>query len=83
MVDRFPNIVGIIEEEGDRFNVTVFLLTSPDFHQDRLLIDQPTDTIDEARAIVMLVARQQLIAEDNVVIHVGLIDTRPSKGPVN
>jgi hypothetical protein len=83
MVDQFPNIVGIIEEDGDGFIVTAFLLTSPDFHEDGLLIDQPTDTIYEARRIIMLVARQQSIAEDKVVIHVGLTDTRPSKGPVN
>jgi hypothetical protein len=82
MVERFPQIVGLIEEENDGFTVTIFLRTSPGFHGDTLLIDQATNNIDEAREIVSLAARQRSIPEDEVIIHI-LTDTRPSKGPAN
>jgi hypothetical protein len=82
MVDRFPKLVGIIEEEHGGFTLTIFLLKSSRFGDDRV-IDQPSVTIDEARGIISLAARELSISEDDVVIHIGLTDTRPSKGPAN
>ena len=84
MVERFPQILGIIEEDDEgNFNVTIFLRTSPHLLEDRLLIDQPTGTIDEACGIISLVARRRLISANEVVIHIGLTDMRPSRGSAN
>jgi hypothetical protein len=39
--------------------------------------------VAEARWIISVAARELSVSEDDVVVHIGLTDTRPSKGQAN
>jgi hypothetical protein len=83
MADRYPNILGIIEEVVEGFTVTVSLRTSPGLDGARLLADQPADTIDEARGVISNFARECWISDDDVEIDIRLCDLGPPRGPTN
>jgi hypothetical protein len=83
MTDRFPNILGIIEEVADGgYVVTVYHRTAPGGDGTELLADQPADTLEEARGIIGLVARGCLISDDDVEIGIRLA-LSPPRGPMN
>jgi hypothetical protein len=83
MTDRFPNISGIIEEVLDGYTVTIFLRTSPGIDGAKLLADQPAGTIDEARGIIEMVARERSIPEDDVIVDIRMFDIGPPPGRAN
>ena len=83
MTDRFPNIMGIIEEVVDGYTVTIFLRTSPGIDGAVLLADQPAGTIDEARGIIHNIARERSISEQDVIFDIRMFDVGPSRGPTN
>ena len=82
MADRFPNILGIIEEVAEGYTVTVYHRTAPGDDGTELLEDQPADTLEEARGIISLVARGCLISDDDVEIDIRLA-LSPPRGPMN
>jgi hypothetical protein len=57
MADRYPNILGVIEEVANGYAVTVWLRTSAGLDGARIVADQPSDTINEARGIISKHAR--------------------------
>ena len=83
MADRYPNIRGVIEEVAEGYTVTAFLRTSPGFDRAMLLADQPADTIDEARGIIIMIAKERSISEDDVDFDIRLFDLGPPRGLTN
>jgi hypothetical protein len=51
---------------AEGFTLTVFLRASPGIDGAILLDNQPTDTIDQARGIVYLIAKERSIPENEV-----------------
>jgi hypothetical protein len=82
MADRYPNILGVIEEVADGYTVTVWLRTSAGLDGARIVADQPADTINEARGIISKHARECWVSDDDVEIDIRL-DLSPPHGPTN
>jgi hypothetical protein len=83
MADRYPNILGIVEEVAEGFTLTVFLRASPGIDGAILLADQAADTVDEARGVVSLIAKERSIPEADVEYDIRLFDLGPPRGPAN
>jgi hypothetical protein len=58
MADRYPNILGVVEEVAEGFTLTIFLRASPGIDGAILLADQSVDSISEARGVVSMIAKE-------------------------
>jgi hypothetical protein len=83
MVDRYPSILGIVEEVAEGFTLTVFLRASPGIDGAILLADQSVDSISVARGVVSMIAKERSIPEADVEYDIRLFDLGRPRGPVN
>jgi hypothetical protein len=83
MVDRYPNILGLVEEVAEGYTVTIYLRTAPGLDGATQLADQPADTVDEAREVIRRTAKERSIPEADVEYDIRLFDTGPPRGPTN
>jgi len=72
MACRYPNTLGVIEEVTEGCTVTVSLRTSSGLGGTKILAGQPADTIDEARGIIAMFARDCWICDDDIEIDIRL-----------
>jgi hypothetical protein len=83
MADRYPIILGVIEEVAEGFTVTVFLRAAPGLDGAILLAEQSADTIDEACGVIRRIAKERSISEADTEFEVRLFDVGPPRGLTN
>lgn len=82
MDHRFPRLFAAIFERLHGFAVTVYLRTQSNGDGVLLLVNHPTDTIDEARAMISRIALERAIAESpNIDFH--MLDDRPLRASLH